>query len=124
MVAGRNSSPVRVSTAGTIVPKEGAMAQIARAVEVAAPVEVIQRQWERFEGLPRCAVHSLVANVKWRAEVLTFEPIRTGTRISLKIEYEPGGCDAALPRRLESVLQGFLAFLDPSRARGLAAEPA
>ncbi len=100
------------------------MAQIARAVEVSAPVEIIQAQWERFEGLPRCAVHSLVANVKWRAEVLTFEPIRTGTRISLKIEYEPGGCDGALARRLETVLQSFLSFLEPTRACRMAAEPA
>lgn len=100
------------------------MAQIARAVEVGAPVEIIQQQWERFEGLPRSAVHSLVANVKWRAEVLTFEPIRTGTRISLKIEYEPGGCDVALPRRLESVLESFVSFLEPRRGCRVAAEPA
>ncbi len=100
------------------------MAQIARAVEVDAPVETIQRQWERFEELPRSAIHSLTANVKWRAEVLTFEPIRTGTRISLKIEFEPGGGDAALPRRIDSVLQSFVSVLGPGRERVAAAEPA
>ena len=100
------------------------MAQIVRAVEVNAPVELIERQWQRFEDLPRCGIHSLTENIKWRAEVLTFEPIRTGTRVSLKIEYEPGGCDAALPRRLESVLQGFLSFLAPGREGRAAASPA
>ncbi len=100
------------------------MAQIARAVDVNAPVEVIQAQWERFEELPRCAVHSLTENVKWRAEVLTFEPLRVGTRISLKIEYEPGESDGVLPRRLESVLASFVAFVEPGRDTRTTAEPA
>ena len=100
------------------------MPQIARVVEVDAPVDTIQAQWERFEGLPRCAVHSVVANVRWRAEVLTFEPIESGTRITLKIEYEPGGCDAALPCRLESVLRSFVAFFEVGRARTAVAQPA
>ncbi len=100
------------------------MAQIARAVEVNAPVEVIQAQWERFEDLPRCGIHSLTENVKWRAEVLTFEPLRVGTRISLKIEYEPGECDVVLPRRIESVLASFVEFLEPGRGARTTAEPA
>ncbi len=100
------------------------MAKIARAVEVNAPVDAIQRQWERFEDLPRCDAHSLVANVRWRAEVLTFEPIETGTRISLKIEYEPGGYDAALPSRLESVLRSFVTFLELRDERAMAVQPA
>ncbi len=100
------------------------MPQIARAVEVNAPVDVIHQQWEYFENLPRCAAHSLVANVRWRAEVLTLEPIDTGTRITLKIEYEPGGVEAALPCRLDAVLQSFVRFLELRRQCPLAAHPA
>ncbi len=100
------------------------MAQIARAVEVNAPVDVIQQQWELFENLPRCAANPVVANVRWRAEVLTFEPIDTGTRITLKIEYEPGGVEAALPCRMDAMLQGFVRFLDLRRECPLAALPA
>ncbi len=88
------------------------MAQIARAVEVDVPVAVIEEQWQRFEGLPRCPAHSLTANVKWRAEVLTFEPIDTGTRITLKVEYQPGGAEAGLPCRIDAVLQSFVSFLE------------
>ena len=100
------------------------MAQIARAVEVNAPVNVIEEQWARFEDLPRCAAHGVVENVRWRAEVLTFEPIATGTRITLKIEFEPGGAEARLPRRLESALQGFISFLELGRERRISAQPA
>jgi hypothetical protein len=98
--------------------------QIARAVEVNAPVETIEEQWQRFEDLPRCAAHTLTVNVKWRAEVLTFEPIRTGTRITLKVEYEPGAGEAVLPSRLDAVLQSFVAFLELGRGRFLSAPPA
>ncbi len=87
------------------------MAQIARAVEVNAPVEVIEEQWQRFEDLPRCAAHTLTVNVKWRAEVLTFEPLDVGTRITLKVEYQPGGAEAGLPCRIDAVLQSFVSFL-------------
>lgn len=80
-----------------------------------APVETIERRWERWEALPCSAVHAVVANVKWRAEVLTFEPIASGTRIKLKIEYEPGGCEAALPGRIDAALEGFVAFLASGR---------
>ncbi len=100
------------------------MAQIARAVEVDAPVDLIHQQWERFEELPRCAAHSLVANVRWRAEVLTFEPIDAGTRITLKIEYEPGGVEAALPCRIDAVLRSFVTFLELRRQCPLVAQPA
>ncbi len=100
------------------------MAQVTRAVEVNAPVETIQRQWECFESLPRCAAHCVVANVKWRAEVLTFEPIKAGTRITLKIEYEPGGCEAALPRRIDAALQSFVSFFQMGRHEATAMQPA
>jgi hypothetical protein len=100
------------------------MPQIARTVEVNAPVELIEQQWQSFEELPRCAAHTLTVNVKWRAEVLTFEPIRTGTRITLKVEYEPGGAESRLPSRLDAVLQGFVSFLELRRGSGMALQPA
>ncbi len=100
------------------------MAQIARTVEVNAPVDVIHQEWERFENLPRCAAHSVVANVRWRAEVLTFEPIDAGTRITLKIEYEPGGVEAALPCRIDAALQSFVHFLRLRRECPLMAQTA
>ena len=96
------------------------MAQVARAVEVDAPVETIQRQWESFESLPRCAARCVVANVRWRAEVLTFEPIDGGTRVTLKIEYEPGGREAALPRRIDAALESFVSVFELARARAAA----
>ncbi len=95
------------------------MAHIARSVDVDAPVDTVHQEWLRFEDLPRCAVHAIVTNVRWRAEVLTFQPLPAGTRITLKIEYDPGAADAALPRRLEAVLQSFTAFFE---ARGARAE--
>ncbi len=91
------------------------MAQVERAVEVNAPVSTIEQRWERFEALPCCALHGVTANVKWRAEVLTFEPIAAGTRIKLKIEYQPGGCEAALPARIDAALESFVAFLGAGR---------
>jgi hypothetical protein len=94
---------------------------VARSIEVDAPVETIHQEWLRFESLPRCAAHSLVANVRWRAEVLTLEPTRTGTRITLKIEYEPCGTEAALPCRLETLLRSFVSFLE-LRERAMAAQ--
>jgi hypothetical protein len=98
--------------------------QIARAVEVNAPVEIIEQQWQSFEDLPRCAAHSLTVNVKWRAEVLTFEPIGAGTRITLKVEYEPGGAESGLPSRIDAVLHGFVSFLERRRGAAMAAQPA
>ncbi len=100
------------------------MAHIARSVEVDAPVDVIHQQWLRFEELPRCAVHAVVAHVRWRAEVLTFEPISAGTRITLRIDYDPSGGDPGLTRRLDAALQSFLAFFDRCRGRAFALQPA
>jgi hypothetical protein len=97
---------------------------IARSIEVDAPVDTIHQEWLRFEDLPRCAAHSLVANVRWRAEVLTLEPTRAGTRITLKIEYDPSGGDAGLPCRLETVLQSFKSFFELRHESLMGAQPA
>ncbi len=95
------------------------MAHVTRSVEVNAPVDDVHQEWLRFEDLPRCAVHSLTVNVRWRAEVLTLQPLPTGTRISLKIEYDPGGADEGLPRRLEGVLETFASFFRARRANAV-----
>ncbi len=93
------------------------MAHVKRSVEVDAPVDAIHEEWQQFENLPRCVAHSLHADVRWRAEVLTLEPIPTGTRITLKIEFDPGGCEAALPCRLDTVLRTFTSFFEARRGR-------
>lgn len=87
------------------------MAHIARSIEVDEPVQAIYEQWMRFEELPRCAVHSLEAQVRWRAEVLTFEPRGSCTRVTLRIDYDPDRSDPALPARVERTLEGFRAFV-------------
>jgi hypothetical protein len=99
------------------------VAHIARSVDVDAPVDRVHEEWLRFEDLPRCPAHTVSGNVRWRAEVLTFQPMPSGTRVTLKIEYDPGGADAGLPRRLEGVLRSFSAFLGARRA-GAEAHPA
>ena len=100
------------------------MAHIARSIELDAAVDTIHQQWLRFEELPRCAMHSLYANVRWRAEVLTFEPIAAGTRITLKIEFDPTGVDEVVTRRLEGVLRAFTSFFERQRAGAVETLPA
>ncbi len=98
------------------------MAHITRSVDVDAPVDTVQEEWQRFEDLPRCAAHTLTANVRWRAEVLTLQPTLAGTRITVKIEYEPSGADAGLSCRLEAVLQSFTRFFEARRGRPVLAQ--
>jgi hypothetical protein len=50
----------------------------------------------------------------------SFEPIGEGTRVTLKIEYEPGGREAALPRRIDAALESFVSFFELARARAAA----
>lgn len=100
------------------------MAQIARSIEVAAPVDAVHEEWLHFEERPRCAAHTLTAKVKWRAEVLTLEPTRTGTRITLKIEYDAAGGDPGLSGRLDAALQSFTSFFEARRGHAPAAQPA
>lgn len=83
------------------------------------PVDTVHEQWTRFEGLPSYQAHEMVAHVRWRAEVLTLEPMERGTRLTLRIEYEPdaGGSDGGLASRMERVLRSFLSFMDRRMAQ-------
>ncbi len=100
------------------------MAHIARSIDVAAPVDTVHEEWLHFEERPRCPAHSLSAMVKWRAEVLTMEPTRTGTRITLKVEYDAAGGDPGLSGRIEAALQSFTSFFEARHGRAAAAQPA
>jgi hypothetical protein len=97
------------------------MAHIKRWIELDGRADDIHEQWLRFEALPRCPAHALKLPPRWRAEVLTFHPVGERTRVEMKIEFEPTGAEAALPRSLDAVLQSFLAFL--GRDREAAAQP-
>lgn len=88
------------------------MAHVARSIEVDEPVDAIYEQWTVFEGLPRCAVIEAEAGVHWRAEVLTFEPKGSRTRITLRINYDPTRRDDGLSHRVEAALESFKSFLE------------
>jgi uncharacterized membrane protein len=91
------------------------VAHIARSIDVDVPVQSVHERWTRFEELPRFAAHALEGHVRWRAEVLTFEPRGGGTRVTLRIDYDPSRPDPALPSRLERTLERFRAFVaEPS----------
>jgi hypothetical protein len=90
------------------------VAHIARSIELDAQVDSVHAQWLRFEELPASGVPGLTEKIRWRAEVLTFEPTAKGTRVTVKIEFDPTGGDPGLARRVEAVLQRFLAFLATS----------
>lgn len=91
------------------------MAHVARSIEVDAAVDDIHQQWLRYEALPHSEVHGVVGRARWRAEVLTFEPTGAGTRITLKIEYDPAGGDEGLSARIEGALRGFRSFFERRR---------
>lgn len=87
------------------------MARISRSILLPEPVGTICELWTEFERTPRCAVDVVEARLRWRAEVLTFEPDGDGTRVTLRIDFEPHGSDAWLPHGIEGTLEGFRSFL-------------
>ena len=104
------------------------MAHVTRSIELAEPVGAITEQWTVFERTPRYLVGKAMARLRWRAEVLTFEPRGTGTRVTLRIDYEPSEGDAWLSVRVEEALEEFRSFLAQRRAgagpwAGLPARP-
>ena len=91
------------------------MAHVSRSIEVDAQVDTVHEQWLRFEAAPGSPVAAICAQVRWRAEVLTLEPLGDRTRITLKIEFEPGGAANALPARMDAALRGFAAARERRR---------
>ncbi len=90
------------------------MSKVTKTIQLHVPVDTVHEQWTRFEGLPVYLAHQMVARVRWRAEVLTLEPNEQGTRLTLRIEYEPDPVhgDGGLAGRMERVLRSFRSFLD------------
>jgi uncharacterized membrane protein len=97
---------------------ENILARISRSIEVDEPVGTITEQWNEFERTPRYVARGAVSRVRWRAEVLTFEPTGDGTRVTLRIDYEPSAGDAALSRSVELALEAFRHFLAERSAGG------
>ncbi len=100
------------------------MSKVTRTIQLHVPVDTVHQQWTRFEGLPSYLAHQMVAKVRWRAEVLTLEPNEQGTRLTLRVDYEPDPVhgDGGLAIRMERVLRSFKSFLD--RQSFLASAPA
>lgn len=93
------------------------MMRIAQSIEVTEPVSVAYEQWMRFEQVPVPAVDEIEAHLRWRSEVLTFEPRGEGTRVTLRIDYEPSESDGELTARLRGALEDFRAFLESGGQR-------
>lgn len=98
------------------------MANISRSIDVAGHVDTLTERWEEFERTPRRAGGGAAARVRWRAEVLTFEPRGDRTRVTLRIDYDPAGGDAGLAQGIEDALQAFQSFV-AARSAGPAAWP-
>lgn len=93
------------------------MARIAQSIDVAEPVDVAYEKWMRFEQVPLPAVDELEAHLRWRSEVLTFEPRGGGTRVTLRIDFETSGTDAELSGQLRGALEEFRIFLESGERR-------
>lgn len=87
------------------------MAHVIRSIELAQPVALVSERWTEFEKTPTYAVAEAQARVRWRAEVLTFEPLPDGTRVTLRIDYDPSAADAGLSGCVEHALEAFRSFL-------------
>jgi hypothetical protein len=87
------------------------VAHITKTIELAQPVGVVSERWNEFERTQRCDVEQVKARIRWRAEVLTFEPRGDGTRVTLRVDYDPAAGDAGLSRSIERALEAFRSFL-------------
>ncbi len=95
------------------------MAHITKTVDVDAHVDSVHQQWLRFEAMPASGYSRIVSGVRWRAEVLTFQPLPEGTRVILKIEFDPATADPELAERMERVLHRFAGFVGSGRVTEL-----
>jgi uncharacterized membrane protein len=83
------------------------VAHIEKSIEVRQPVGDVYRQWTELEEFPRFLgglreVGVAETRLRWRAEVLTFAPRGTGTRVTLRIDYDAMGSKADRALRLVS----------------------
>ena len=74
------------------------MAHIEESVEVRKPVGAVYKEWAELEEFPRFLeglkeIGLPDAHLRWRAEVLTFAPRGSGTRVTLRIDYDAVGSD-------------------------------
>ncbi len=88
------------------------MAHIARSIEIDDPVGIIYEQWMRFEELAPSVVDGTEAHIRWRAEVLSFEPRGSRTRVTFRVEFDPVRDDAGLRRRVERTLERFKVYVE------------
>ena len=101
------------------------MAYIEKSVEIGKPVAAVYQQWAECEDFPRFLeglkeVGIPDAQLRWRAEVLTFAPRAGGTRVTLRIDYDAVGPEVhgalqIVSRRLQRDLDIFRSFAEGGR---------
>ncbi len=93
------------------------MAHFARSIELDDPVGLIYEQWIRFEELAPSAVGDAEPHIRWRAEVLSFEPRGAGTRVTLRVEFDPVRDDTGVRLRVERALERFKLYVEAPGTR-------
>ncbi len=93
------------------------MAHIEKSIVVRKPVGAVYQDWTEFEEFPRFLeglkeVGLADTRLRWRAELLTFAPRWSGTRVTLRIDYDATGPEigdvlGVVSRRLEGDLEMF-----------------
>jgi uncharacterized membrane protein len=93
------------------------VAHIEKSIEVRKPVGAVYQDWTEFEEFPRFLeglkeVGLAGTQLHWRAEVLTFAPKGSGTRLTVRIDYDAIGAEIGdvlglVSRRLQRDLEAF-----------------
>lgn len=104
------------------------MAHIEKSVEIGKPVGAVYQRWAELEEFPRFLeglkeVGAADAHLRWRGEVLTFAPKGSGTRVTLRIDYDAVGAGAGavlhyVSQRLEHDLELFRGFAEDAGTAG------
>ena len=99
------------------------MAYIEKSIEIEKPVGAVYEDWTHFEEFPRFLeglkeMRGLAdTQLHWHAEVLTFAPRGTGTRVTVRIDYDATGSEIedalrVVSRRLQRDLELFGSFVE------------
>ncbi len=98
------------------------MAHIEKSVEIDKPVGAVYQRWAELEEFPRFLeglkdVGTADAHLRWRGEILTFAPKGSGTRVTLRIDYDAVGTGVGavlqyVSRQLERDLELFRGFAE------------